>query len=407
MDCRAIGDRNELIRYDPSDAGDGAMSGTRRSLLKTGAAAIVIIGAGATAWSLTRAPKRAREPWLRTGTSLGDIRLDCLAYAILAPNPHNMQPWRVRLDGDDALTLYCDLERLLPQTDPPNRQIVIGFGCFLELLRQAALERGFALDEMPFPEGEPQPLLDARPIAQVRFREQKDAPVDVLLKAALGRRTNRAPFEKRAVHQGALSEIIGATVEGVVAGSTGDPAKVAALRTLAHDAWAIEWSLDRTRRESIAVTRVGKAEIEAAPWGLSLAGPVIEAAAVAGMLTRENMDVPEKAAYQQSLEFYFKAVDTAQAFVWTSTAANTRLDQLNAGRAFVRMQQQATLLGVAFHPLSQALQEFPEMAPAYDRAHEMLAHQDGATAQMLARLGYAPPPPPAPREPLETKLITA
>ncbi len=383
------------------------MSASRRSILTTGAAAIVVLGAGAAAWSLTRAPKIAREPWLKTGTSLGDVRLDCLAYAILAPSPHNMQPWRVRLDGEDALTLYCDLDRLLPQTDPQNRQITVGFGCFLELLRQAALERGYSLDEKPFPEGEPQPLLDSRPIATVKFREQKNAPADILFAAVLDRRTNRAPFEARAVYQGALNEIMAASAPGVVAGSTGDPERVKTLRALAKDAWEIEWALDRTRRESIAVTRVGKAAIDAAPWGLSLAGPMMDAAKIAGVLTPENMDDPEKSAYAQSIAFYNKAAETAQAFVWTSTATNARADQLAAGRAWVRMQLQAQLLGVAFHPLSQALQEFPEMAPAYDRAHELLAHQPGATVQMLARLGYSPPPPPAPREALQSKLIAA
>ncbi|MEK7266773.1 MAG: twin-arginine translocation pathway signal protein, partial [Pseudomonadota bacterium] len=123
---------------------------TRRSVLQTGAAAVVILGAGAAAWSLTRAPTQAREPWSKAGTSFGDARLDALSYAILAPNPHNMQPWRIRLDGKDALSVYCDLDRLLPQTDPPNRQITIGFGCFLELLRQAAANKGIRTEVTPF-----------------------------------------------------------------------------------------------------------------------------------------------------------------------------------------------------------------------------------------------------------------
>ncbi|HNR77498.1 MAG TPA: hypothetical protein PKM48_10235, partial [Parvularculaceae bacterium] len=95
------------------------MTGTRRAFLTTAGAAVVIIGAGAGGWALTRAPKKAREPWSAAGKSFGDARLDALAYAILAPNPHNMQPWRIRLDGDDALTVYADLSRMLPETDPP------------------------------------------------------------------------------------------------------------------------------------------------------------------------------------------------------------------------------------------------------------------------------------------------
>ena len=383
------------------------MADTRRAVLKTGAAAVLIVGAGAAGWSLTRAPKLAREPWSKAGADFGDPRLDALSYAILAPNPHNMQPWRIRLDGDDALTLFCDASRLLPETDPPNRQITIGFGCFLELLRQAAANKGIGVDVSPFPEGEPQPILDARPIASVRFFPDETASPDPLFAASLLRRTNRAPFRGETVGQSAFDRIIAASIAGVAAAGIREGALIGELRTLAKNAWEIEWALDRTRRESIAVTRIGKSDIDANPWGLSLSGPLIEAVAAAGIMNHEKMDIPGKTAYEQTIDFYNKAIDTAAAFVWTSTDENSRADQLAAGASWVRMQQAAALQGVAFHPLSQALQEFPEMAPAYDRIHELLAHQQGATVQMLARIGYAAAPPPAPREALISKIVAA
>lgn len=118
-----------------------------------------------------------------------------------------MQPWRIRLDGDDALTVYADLSRMLPETDPPNRQITMGFGCFLELLKQAAAEKGMRAEVTPFPQGEPQPLLDERPIASVRFVPDADVQRDPLFAAALSRRTNRAPFENRAVERASLDRI--------------------------------------------------------------------------------------------------------------------------------------------------------------------------------------------------------
>ena len=82
---------------------------TRRVLLRTGAASIVVLGAGAW-WASRQTATRAREPWRAAATGFGDARLDALAYAILAPNPHNMQPWQVRLDGEDALTLCAGVE---------------------------------------------------------------------------------------------------------------------------------------------------------------------------------------------------------------------------------------------------------------------------------------------------------
>ncbi len=377
-------------------------------MLQVGAAAVIVAGlGGAGAFVLTRTPRRALEPWSRAGESFGDPRLDALAFAILAPNPHNMQPWRIALEGADALAVYCDTARLLPETDPLCRQITIGVGCFLELFRQAAAEKGLLAEIDPFPDGEPQPVLDQRPVARVRLRRDGAAIRDPLFWAAALRRTNRAPFDDRAVEPRLLDEIAAVSVDGVIARAVARSENVEELRALARDAGRIEWTLPRTRAESIAVTRIGKKEIEAQPYGLALGGPAIEALWLAGVFTRDKQDTPGKTAFDQSLAFYEKACMSAAAFIATSTATNTRSDQLAAGAAWIRMHQAATRRGVAFHPLSQALQEFPEMAPAYDRAHEILAHQPGATVQMLARLGYADAPAPAPREALEAKLISA
>ncbi|MDZ7629045.1 MAG: hypothetical protein U5J99_11665 [Parvularculaceae bacterium] len=381
---------------------------TRRMVLQTGGAAIVVgTLTGAGAFAVTRTPRRALEPWSRAGESFGDPRLDALSFAILAPNPHNMQPWRVALDGDDALTVYCDTARLLPETDPPSRQITIGFGCFLELFRQAAAEKGHLAEITAFPEGEPQPALDERPVARVVIRADASAARDPLFWSSRLRRTNRTPFEARAVDAQLLNEIAAAGGDRVVARAITSAQGVEELRKLTRDAWRIEWTLPRTRAESINVTRIGKAEIEAQPWGLSLGGPALEALSIAGVVTREKSGQPGEMAFEESLAFYDKACASAAAFIATSTATNTRADQLAAGAAWVRIHQAAAQRGVAFHPLSQALQEFPEMAPAYDRAHEILAHQPRATVQMLARLGYAKDQPPSPRERLEAKLIAA
>jgi nitroreductase len=376
------------------------MGATRRAVLIAGGAAVVVAGA----WALTRAPKKAREPWRKAAAGFGDPRLDALAYAILAPNPHNMQPWKIALDGDDGFRLYADLTRMLPETDPPNRQITIGFGCFLELFRQAAAEKGFRADLAYFPEGEPEPLLDGRPVAAVRMIEDPNVARDPLFGGALERRTNRAPFKDQPVGEAALKTTIAAGVPGVLAEATNDATRVAALRDLTIEAWRIEWGLARTRRESIAVTRIGKREIEAEPFGLALSGPLVEGIAAAGVLTRESMDAPTSPGFRQSLDFYERACESAQAFVWAKTAANTRRDQLDSGRAWMRMHLAAAAAGLAVHPLSQALQEFPEMAAPYARAHELLAPA-GGTVQMLARLGYTQSPPPSPREPLDAKLL--
>jgi len=98
---------------------------SRRNVLRLiGGGVVIAAGAGAGLHMLGRPSEPAREPW-RTAGNEPEFRRRALSWALLAPNPHNRQPWLVRLDGDDALTLYVDLERRLPVTDPHDRQITI------------------------------------------------------------------------------------------------------------------------------------------------------------------------------------------------------------------------------------------------------------------------------------------
>ena len=330
-----------------------------------------------------------------------------MAYAILAPNAHNMQPWQARLDGNDTLMLYADTTRLLPATDPPARQSTIGFGAFLELLRQAAAEGGFALTVEPFPDGEPYPVLDSRPVARVRFTLNDAIDRDPLFPWLLERHTQRQPFDTtRAVPAVALDAVRAAAGTGVDTGATADAGTVAALRELVADAWRVEWETTAARAETVAVTRIGKAEVAARPWGITLDGPLMSLLGTIGLVSREAMDTPGTPSFNEGMASYLAACRSSMAFVWATTATNTRGDQLRAGAAWVRMHQAATRAGLAFHPLSQALQEFPAMATHYADIHRRLA-APGHTVQMLARLGYGPAASAAPREPLHSKLLRA
>ncbi|MEM6301219.1 MAG: twin-arginine translocation pathway signal protein [Pseudomonadota bacterium] len=376
----------------------------RRSLLLVGGGSVLLVG-GTGVWLGTRTSRQAREPWTRAGESFGDPRLDALAYAVLAPNPHNMQPWQVRLEEGLEFSVYANPERLLPETDPPARQITIGFGAFLELFRQAAAEMGYQTEVEPFPEGEPFPLLDHRPVARVSLKPEGAVATDPLFPYAKRRRTVRAPFATESpVASELLEAVIKESVSGVHASYITDPARIADLRELTKAAWEVEWNDSAARRESVRVTRIGKAEVQKNPWGICLDGALLSALGAAGLVSRSEMDTPGSTAFTEGLNGYSRACETAMAYLWSSTADNNRRDQLKAGASWVRLQQAATREGIAFHPLSQALQEFPAMAEHYRRIHDMLA-EPGHTVQMLVRVGYAKAPGPAPREPLSAKLL--
>ena len=381
---------------------------SRRRFLGVLGGGVILAATGATVWAVTRDPSAARAPWAAAGAGGDpDPRRRALSFAVLAPNPHNRQPWLVDLSVADEITLHCDPDRLLPRTDPFDRQITVGLGCFLELLVQAAAEDGYRAEIVLFPEGEPQPRLDERPVARIRLESDAAVPSDPLFAHVLSRRSNKEPYDTlRPVSSDALAIVAAAAQRSQVA-HTGDPERVAALRVAAWDALYTEITTHETLKESVDLMRIGRAEIEANPDGISLAGPFLEGLAAVGLLGREDLLDPSSSAFAQQLPVLRAPIDTAMAFVWLTTPGNSRAEQIGAGRDYVRLNLAATGLGVGIHPLSQALQEFPEMRPHFVSMRERLGVAADDALQMFARLGYGPETKASPRWPYETRIRSA
>ena len=96
------------------------------------------------------------------------------------------------------------------------------------------------------------------------------------------------------------------------------------------------------------------------------------------------------------LDAVFANTDTAMGHVWLVTAGNSRADQIATGADWLRVNLAVTSEGLGFQPLSQALQEFPEMADHYATVHKRLA-PTGGTVQMLSRIGFGPTTTASPR----------
>jgi hypothetical protein len=381
----------------------------RKALYAVGGATVALVGAGGL-FAATRTPNKAYEPWDTIETAPpADIRLDAFRHAILAPNPHNRQPWRIKLVGTDQALISCDLERRLPQTDPFDRQILIGFGCFLEIARITAAERGVRMDIEPFPEGLPGERLDIRPIAAVRFVKDPSVRKDPLFRFIATRRSNKRPYDMtKPVDQLALAALAASTEgkAGLQIVATKDERLVQSLRALSWDAWKIEFDTRHSWQETVDLMRIGKAEIETNPDAVSVGGAFLDMMALTGQLTREKMATPGSVAHNSAIDRYKPTLASGMAYSWITTDTNTRRDQLNAGKAWVRVNLEATRQNLGFHPISQALQEYKEMRAEYIRVHKMLGAQPGQCVQMLVRLGHGQEIGKTPRWPLANKLIS-
>jgi nitroreductase len=377
---------------------------TRRKVLRLigGGTVVAAVSGGAACSNKTSFSDSAREPWRQAG-QYDDYRKRALSYALLAPNPHNRQPWLVRLDGSDALTLFVDLDRRLPATDPFDRQITIGCGAFLEILSIAAAEEGYRVDLVLFPEGEDLRTLDQRAIARIEFIAGEGVR-DPLFRQILARRSNKEIYEPRDIPDSALAALAEASrSHSMTANTVGNTSLTATLRDLTWRAHVKEVTTPAANQESVDLMRIGAKEVAANPDGIELEGGMIEIASRLGIVTREALADPTSTAFKQGLELYEKMAKSARAFGWISNSNATRADQINAGRAYVRMNLKATELGLGVHPWSQCLQEYPEMEALYREVHELIG--DGQTVQMLYRIGYAEKIEPTPRRGLKAHLV--
>ena len=361
----------------------------RRFILLTSAGIALAAGATAGGFVATRRPDKALEPWNVAG-KFDDPRIAALSWAILAPNPHNRQPWIAELVGDDSLLIWRDGTLNLPETDPFDRQLTIGMGCFLEVFRQAAADEGFATNTVLFPEG------DGGAVAQISL--SRGGQPDPLFQFVPTRHTNRLAYEDRQPPDDAV-----AAMAPHASSIIQQPDQVQALRDLTWEAMHIEMTTHRTHMESVNLMRFGKAEINDNPDGISLRGGVLEAMMALGMMTREGQSDSNSSEFQQTADFLRTAMEATPAYATITTSGNSRADQIEAGRRWVRLQLAATSVDMVMQPVSQALQEYEEQAELYARVHKMLA-RPGETVQMLGRLGFAKSAGPSPRWPVESRI---
>jgi hypothetical protein len=357
--------------------------------------------------------------WRNPGAGERDPRRFGLAHAILAPNPHNRQPWLIELIGERELLFYADLDRLLPATDPFDRQIVLGCGAFLELFDIALSSLGKAAHITLWPDGEPMPRLDRRPIAHIEIWESVNfhsgAPiVNAHFGAITRRRTNREPFENRPVEADwdLLRRVTlsagdeGGGVNRLSFGWADGGALRDALRRLAWNAFETEFRTPNAHLETVNLLRVGRREIAEHRDGIAVEGMAVEVARTLGLVNKRTLADIDNPQTREGLMAWRPLALDAPAFVWIASAENSRATQIRAGRAYANLNLAATKLGLAMHPWSQALQEYPEMAQLHAEAERLLNAPDEARVQMLARIGYGPQIPPAPRRGLQQHLLT-
>ena len=382
----------------------------RRKFIRLAGGGVLFAAAAQITSCGNETPDEAIAAWKGPGPE-EDVRKWILSYAILAPHSHNLQSWLVDLSVPGEIILHCDLTRLLPETDPFYRQIMMSHGTFLEMLDLAAREQGMKADIEFFPEGIFGPdKLDQRPVARIKLTRDPEVAKDPLFAQILRRHTNREAYDPaKAVPEGAVAAMAESTKSyGIRFGFVGldKPAELLKHRSIAKEAWKIELTTPEKILETYRVLRIGPDEIAKYKDGIYIKSRFLGLLVKFGLFDRTKAPSADSFATTGQIETFNKNLDSTPGFLWMITEGNERSQQVQAGRAYARVQLAGTAHGLAMQPLSQALQEYPAVAGPYEAIHTLLqAPKPQYTVQMWARVGYGPAVEPAPRRGLSEHIL--
>lgn len=380
----------------------------RRRFIRLLGGGLVLAAGGVASGCTTTLPEAAVQPWQQPEAE-GDLRRFMLAHALLAPNPHNRQPWIADLTTPGRIHLVCDGTRLLPETDPFGRQILVGCGAFIELAVIAAAQRGIAVSVEVFPRGAPaaQTLPAGTHVATLTLGAPGSAAADPLFAEIVRRHTNKTAYANDRPVPAALAQAWAdaASAAGLRAGLVTGDAAMAPIRRITRESFEIECLTPRTWLESARLMRIGPAQIDAHRDGISINAAMPRLMHAVGLFDPMAVPQPGTSSLARVMDRW-APFETGSGYLWLAGDGNARSTQLAAGRTYVRLHLLATAAGVDMHPLSQALQEFAEVRAPFDALHQRLGVDPArGPVQMMARVGYAlAPAGPSPRRPLASLL---
>lgn len=335
------------------------------------------------------------EPWQ---VSADDFPADSFAsdqlefllrYALLAPSPHNTQPWLFRINAMDV-EIFADWRRLLRVVDPHGRQLSMSAGAALLNLRVAAEYFGHAYKVQLRPGPANRDLL-AR--FQLGLQGETRGEDIQLFYAITQRRTNRQAFTNQPIPEEVLNSLESAAREyGAWFQVVREENARLAMADLVAEGDRKQWANKQFRAELAHWTRAHPEErgdglpvtqLGIKNW-LSFAGPLyIRTFDRGGGMAAMDRDI---ALHSPVLAVLSTERDDPSAW-------------LSAGQALQRVLLEARSDEIWASFLNQPI-EVPEL-------RAQLAEICGGAVypQIMLRLGYGPEVAPSPRRSLRNLLI--
>ncbi len=338
--------------------------------------------------------KQYRAPWRKYyHQRFDDPRVRVATHGQLASSMLNLQPWRVVLDYQDSTVfwLYGDTSRALRKTDMFARRITFDLGAFLQYAMLGAERLGYRPQVELFPEGEYGRLgdwvgIDSLPVARVKLgTTERQSPglylamFEVILPRMAFR--DQAPpsrleeffqrqnwdqkFHLQLVVQEEDKKLMREILHEAIETDLGLPRIVHETRFFRTTEYNKNRFRDGLTVDTFDYSRVGRFF-----WQVGHS-----------VIPIRSQDVADKLA-----EALSEAVTSAPAYLVISSQHNSRIDQIEAGMLFARLQLVATAVGVAMLPVTQVVRDYPEMFNPYVDLHTEFALR-GYRVQLVAAVG--------------------
>ena len=164
-----------------------------------------------------------------------------------------------------------------------------------------------------------------------------------------------------------------------------DPDQVHTLVDIAIRAFDLEMDTPAKRQESIVNTRYTAKEESSRPWGITL-NPNFPRGQLPFVQFFVSVfgQTPEQYGGKAKSDFK-EAMTSVRALLLVVTDGNTPELQVRSGVSFQKAVMEVVHRGARLLPLSQSLQEYPEMRALYQEVHKAAA-RPGQTIQMLTAL---------------------
>ena len=326
---------------------------------------------------------------------LSEEEIELLYLASLAPSGHNTQPWRITIKKDKLWGIGSEKTRWLPAVDPDNREMILSLGTFIENLSIAAGIQGYEAEVNVTGKDN-----FSSEIAEVKLMKGKETSASD--RAIKERRTVRKHLLTSPMKEEDIKYLVGnnkntifyyplASKEGAYLSEAtllANKTQVDREDTQKELAEWIRWTACEAREHHNGLT----------PESMEMTGVVRW---YAENFLRKG-DVLNKTFRNETIKLVQEQVQNCAGWLVVRSENTIVTDLINTGRVFQSAWLRAREKLIAFHPMTQVLEEDPwRMELAKELGHT-------GSIQFVARIGYIKeyPQPVSLRMPMSKIIVT-